>query len=89
VGGSNKRLKKLHKEELHNFSLLDTRLIKSWKMTGTWSIHAREYICIQNFARNLKRPLGRGKYRWEDNIKMDLKDTGWKGMDWIRLTWDR
>jgi hypothetical protein len=30
-----------------------------------------------------KRPLGR--QRWEDNIKMDVRETGWVRMDWIRL----
>jgi hypothetical protein len=30
-----------------------------------------------------KRPLGRPRLIWEDNIKMDLQDVGKKGMDWI------
>jgi hypothetical protein len=36
-----------------------------------------------------KRPLGRTKRRWEDNIKIDLREIGWGGMDWIDLTQDR
>jgi hypothetical protein len=36
-----------------------------------------------------KRPLGRPRRRWEDNIKMDLREIGWSGMDWINLTQDR
>jgi hypothetical protein len=36
-----------------------------------------------------KRPLGRRRRRWEDNIKMDLKDIGWGGMSWIDLAQDR
>jgi hypothetical protein len=36
-----------------------------------------------------KRPLGRPKPRWVDNIKMDLKEIGWDGMDWIDLGHDR
>jgi hypothetical protein len=36
-----------------------------------------------------KRPLGRPRSRWEDNIKMDLKEIGWGGMNWIHLTQDR
>jgi hypothetical protein len=36
-----------------------------------------------------KRPLGRPRRRWEDNIKMDLRDVGWGGMDWIDLAEDR
>jgi hypothetical protein len=30
-----------------------------------------------------KRPLGRPRRRWVDNIKMDLRETRWDGMDWI------
>jgi hypothetical protein len=36
-----------------------------------------------------KRPLGRTKRRWEDNIRMDLREIGWGGMDWIGLARDR
>jgi hypothetical protein len=35
-----------------------------------------------------KGPLGRPGRRWEDNIKMDLRDIGWGGMDWIDLAQD-
>jgi hypothetical protein len=36
-----------------------------------------------------KRPLGRPRPRWVDNIKMDLRETGWEGMNWIDLAQDR
>jgi hypothetical protein len=36
-----------------------------------------------------KRPLRRLRRRYVDNIKMDLRETGWGGMDWIGLTQDR
>jgi hypothetical protein len=36
-----------------------------------------------------RRLLGRHSRRWEDNIKMDLQDVGWRGMDWIELAEDR
>jgi hypothetical protein len=36
-----------------------------------------------------KRPLGRPKRRWEDNIKIDLQEVGYGGMDWIYLAQDR
>jgi hypothetical protein len=36
-----------------------------------------------------KRPLGRSRRRWVDNIKMDLREIGWSGMDWIDLAQDR
>ena len=35
-----------------------------------------------------KRPLGRHRHRWENNIKMDLQDIGFGGMDWIELAQD-
>jgi hypothetical protein len=36
-----------------------------------------------------RRPLGRPMRRWEHNIKMDLREVGWGGMDWIDLAQDR
>jgi hypothetical protein len=36
-----------------------------------------------------KRPLGRPKRRWEDNIKMNIREIGWGGMDWIDLAQDK
>ena len=36
-----------------------------------------------------KRPLGRPRHRWEDNIKMDLQEVGWGGGDWLELAQDR
>jgi hypothetical protein len=36
-----------------------------------------------------KRPLGRPRCRWVDNIKMDLREIGWDGGDWINLAQDR
>jgi hypothetical protein len=36
-----------------------------------------------------KRPLGRPRRRWEDGIRMDLKEIGLRVVDWIRLSQDR
>jgi len=36
-----------------------------------------------------RRPLGRCRRRWEDNIKIDLQGVGCRGMDWIELAQDR
>jgi hypothetical protein len=36
-----------------------------------------------------KRPLGRPRCRWVDNIKMDIREIRWDGMDWIDLASDR
>jgi hypothetical protein len=36
-----------------------------------------------------KRPLGRPRRRWQDNIKIDLREVGCGGVDWIELAQDR
>jgi hypothetical protein len=46
-----------------------------------------EYILFMGKL-NGKRPMGRPRYIWKDNIKIDLKETGWNGMDWIHLVQD-
>jgi hypothetical protein len=84
---------KLHTEELHNFSRNLIRMIKSRMMRWTG------YVAQRGAKRNAygilvgkpegKRPLGRPRRRWVDNIKTDLRDTGWEEMDWIDLAEDR
>jgi hypothetical protein len=59
-------------------------MIKSGRMR--WAVHVARMIEKRNAYRILvekaegKRPLGRPKRRWEDNIKMDLRGIGWNGM---------
>jgi hypothetical protein len=36
-----------------------------------------------------KKPFGRPRHRWEDGIRMDLRETGWGSVDWIKLAQDR
>jgi hypothetical protein len=36
-----------------------------------------------------KISLGRGRRRWEDNIRMDLREIGWEGVDWMHLAQER
>jgi hypothetical protein len=36
-----------------------------------------------------KRPLGRPRCRWKDNIRLDLRETEWEGVDWISVTHGR
>jgi hypothetical protein len=64
-------------------------MMKSRKMR--WAGHV---VCMgekRNIYRILvgipegKRPLGRPRCRWEDNIKADLREIGWGSMDWIDL----
>jgi hypothetical protein len=56
-----------------------------------WARHVARKEKTRNAYRILvgkaegKRPLGRPRRRWVDNIKMDLKDIRWDGMGWIDL----
>jgi transcription termination factor 2 len=87
--------RKLRNEELHNLysSPNIIRMIKSRRMR--WAGHVARMGETRNTYRILvgkpegKRPLGRPKRRWVDNIKMDLREIGWYGMDWIDLAEDR
>jgi hypothetical protein len=36
-----------------------------------------------------KRPFRRHRLRWEDNIRMDIREIRWKGVDWMHFTEDR
>jgi hypothetical protein len=36
-----------------------------------------------------KRPFGRHRHRWKGNVRLDLREIGWEGMDWIHLAQDR
>jgi hypothetical protein len=47
--------------------------------------------CLEGFGweARRKRPLGRPRRRWEDNIKMDLREIGIDVANWIQLTQDR
>jgi hypothetical protein len=68
-------------------------IIKSRRMR--WTGHAAGMWEKSNAYRIMvgkpegKRPLGRPRPRWEDNIKMDLTEIRWGGMDWIDLAQDR
>jgi hypothetical protein len=87
--------KKLHNEELHNLysSPNIIRMIKLRRMKCAG--HVARMGETRNAYRILvgeaegKRPLAISRRRWVDNIKMDLRETGWDGMDWIELAQDR
>jgi hypothetical protein len=36
-----------------------------------------------------KRPIGRPRRRWDDNIRMDLREIGWEGVHWMHVSQDR
>jgi hypothetical protein len=87
--------KKLHNEELHNlYTSPDIiRKVKSRRMR--WAGHVarmgeeRKVYKVVVGKTEGKRPLGRPRRRWEDGIRMDLRETGMGGVDWIRLAQDR
>ena len=87
--------RKLHNEGLNDLycSPNIVRVIKSRRMR--WA----EHVACMEEGRGVhkvlvgkpegKRPLGRPRRRWEDNIKMDLQEVGCWGMHWIELAQDR
>jgi hypothetical protein len=86
--------RKLHNDELHDLysSPNIVRVIKSRRMR--WAGHVARMGEGRNAYRVLvgrpegKRPLGRPRRRWEDNIKRDLREVGIDGANWIRLAQD-
>jgi hypothetical protein len=56
-------------------------------MDRTYSKNGREAVLMGKPEG--KTPLGRYRRKWEKNIKMDLRETGWGGMDWVYLAHDR
>jgi hypothetical protein len=58
---------------------------------GTCSTHGGGERCLKGLVGRPKgkRPLGRPRRRWEDNIKMDLREIRIDGANWIRLAQDR
>jgi hypothetical protein len=55
-----------------------------------WQAWGRREVFTGFWLGDLKvRPPGRPKHRWEDNIKLDLRETGINGVNWIPLGQDR
>jgi hypothetical protein len=87
--------RRLRNEELNDLysSPNIIRVIKSRRMR--WAGHVARMGEGRGTYRSLversegRRPLGRPRRRWEDNIKMDLQEMEWGGMDWIDMVQDR
>jgi hypothetical protein len=87
--------RKLHNEELHSLYSSPNifRMIKTRKMR--WAGHVarmgeKSYACrILVGKPEGKRTLGRPRRGWVDNIKIDLREIEWDGMDWINLAEER
>ena len=54
-----------------------------------WQILSNIILCIHLLQPEGKRPLGRPRRRWEDNIRMDVQEVGLGYEDWIGLAQDR
>jgi hypothetical protein len=87
--------RKSHNDEIQNLysSPNIVRVIKSRRMR--WAGHVarmgegRGVYRILIGRPEVKRPLGRPRGRWEDNVKLDLRDIGIDGANWIQLAQDR
>jgi hypothetical protein len=87
--------RKLHNEEIHDLysSPSISRIVKARRMR--WAGHVARMGEKMNAYRLLvgkpeeRRPLGRPRRRWLDNIRMDFEEVGWGGVDWIGLAQDR
>jgi hypothetical protein len=85
----------LFNEELHNlYSSPDIiRQVKSRRMR--WARHVARMGAERKVYKAFvgkpegKRPPGRPRRRWEDGMRMDLRENGLEGVDWIRLAQDR
>jgi hypothetical protein len=75
----------LHNEELHIFysSTNIIRQIKSRRMR--WARHVRGQESVQGIGRKVRRKdtLVRLRCRWEDGIRMGLRQTGWESVEWF------
>jgi hypothetical protein len=87
--------RKLHNEELHGLysSPSIVRVIKARRMR--WAGHVARMGEVRDAYNILvgwpegRRPLGRPRRRWEDNIKMDLREIGFRDVDWIHWAQNR
>jgi hypothetical protein len=87
--------RKLHNDELHSLYSSPNIIwvIKSRRMRWAGHVaHMGEGRCVYRVLVGRpegKRPLGRPRHRWEDNIKMDLRDIGIDEANWIQLAQNR
>jgi hypothetical protein len=83
--------RKLHNEELHGLysSPGIIRVIKARRMRWAGQGVVRGAYNILVGRPEGRRPLGRPRRRWEDNVKMDLREVGFGDVDWIHWAQDR
>jgi hypothetical protein len=79
--------RKQHNEELHSL-YSSPSIIKNAGHVAQMGVKRKAYRILVGNPEG-KRPLGRPRRRWMNNIKMDLREIGRDGMDWIDLAQDR
>jgi hypothetical protein len=86
--------RRLHNPELHNFYTSPNiiRVIKSRRMRWVGYVACiREMRNAYNILTGKSKGkilLGRPRHRWEDNIRIDLREIGWEGVHWMHLAQD-
>jgi hypothetical protein len=87
--------RRLHNKELHALYSSPSIILVTKSRRLRWAGHVACMGEKRGAYRALvgkpegRRPLGRPRHNWEDNIKMDLREVGWGGVDWIDLAQNR
>jgi hypothetical protein len=87
--------RKSHNDELHSLysspnivTVIKSRRMRLARHVARMKEGRGVYMVLVGRPEN-KRPLGRPRRRWEDNIKTDLRETGIDGVNWIQLAQNR
>jgi hypothetical protein len=81
--------RKLHNEELHNLYSSPSIISRRMRRAGHVARIGENRNAYRIFWESQKRPPGRPRRRWVDNIKMDLREIRWDGVNWIDMAQDR
>jgi hypothetical protein len=80
--------RRLNEVEIYDLTSRNVIWVIKEKMRFSGHVARMGKRCIQVGRPEGRRPLGRPRRRWEDNIKMDLQEVRW-GVDWIDLAQDK
>jgi hypothetical protein len=86
---------KLHNEKLHILYSSPDIITQMKSRRMVWAGHVarmgeeRKVYKVLVWKSEGKRPLGRPRRRWENGVRMDLRETGWEDDEWVQLAQDR